>query len=105
MNDMAEVGIDAEAVRGAERDTHAGGQRVVELSNGCICCTLREGPAAGACLHPERYTAVEHEQLPWRAWHTRKTWIAFLNVDERASGFTTDVLAHSCLLKVLCTLI
>ena len=42
VNDMAEVGIDAEAVRGAEPEAHAAGQRVVELSNGCICCTLRE---------------------------------------------------------------
>lgn len=42
VNDMAEVGIDAEAVRGSGVNMHAAGQRVVELSNGCICCTLRE---------------------------------------------------------------
>ena len=42
MNDMAEVGIDAEAVRGTGRDAQAAGQQVVELSNGCICCTLRD---------------------------------------------------------------
>ena len=44
MNDMAELGIDAEAVRstGTAAQQQGQTQRVVELSNGCICCTLRD---------------------------------------------------------------
>lgn len=42
VNDMAEVGIDAEAVRGGQTMMRQSRERIVELSNGCICCTLRD---------------------------------------------------------------
>ncbi len=42
VNDMAEVGIDAEAVRGGQSTIQQSQDHVVELSNGCICCTLRD---------------------------------------------------------------
>jgi G3E family GTPase len=40
VNDMSEVNIDAEAV---QRDVslHRGRDELIEMSNGCICCTLR----------------------------------------------------------------
>ena len=51
VNDMSEVNIDAALLRdgasAADADADAGSvtrlqERIVELSNGCICCTLRE---------------------------------------------------------------
>src|SRR5690606_5681735 len=46
VNDMSEVNIDADLVHAGLSDTGAGLSRtdetLVEMSNGCICCTLRE---------------------------------------------------------------
>ncbi|GAB3626189.1 zinc metallochaperone GTPase ZigA [Pandoraea terrae] len=40
VNDMSEVNIDAEDVR-RNVELHRGNDELVEMSNGCICCTLR----------------------------------------------------------------
>ena len=42
VNDMSEVNIDARLVREGAAGLSRTDERLVELSNGCICCTLRE---------------------------------------------------------------
>ena len=42
VNDMAEVNIDAELVKGDGSHNAGRPHQLVELTNGCICCTLRD---------------------------------------------------------------
>jgi G3E family GTPase len=42
VNDMSEVNIDASLVARGDARLDRVDERLVELSNGCICCTLRE---------------------------------------------------------------
>jgi G3E family GTPase len=54
VNDMSEVNIDAALVSGR------GGERLVELTNGCICCTLREDllESVGALAREGRFDMI-----------------------------------------------
>jgi len=42
VNDMSEINIDAQLVRDGSAQLDRVNERLVEMTNGCICCTLRE---------------------------------------------------------------
>ena len=54
VNDMSEVNIDADLVREGGSDLSRTDEKLVEMTNGCICCTLRDD-----LLHEVRRLAAE----------------------------------------------
>jgi G3E family GTPase len=60
VNDMSEVNIDAELVKNNEVSLDCHEERLVEMSNGCICCTLREDllTEVGKLADENRFDAI-----------------------------------------------
>jgi len=48
VNDMSEINIDASAVKN-EGQLNRSEEKLIEMSNGCICCTLREDLLVEVC--------------------------------------------------------
>ena len=42
VNDMSEINVDAALVRNGQAQLSRTDEQLVEMTNGCICCTLRE---------------------------------------------------------------
>ena len=53
VNDMSEINIDAELVE-KEGQLARTDERLVEMTNGCICCTLRDDFAPGGRTSRQR---------------------------------------------------
>ncbi len=66
VNDMSDVNIDAALIRDGGAELSRTDEKLVEMSNGCICCTLYEDLLLGyrkcaAPPHPKR--KIRHRQL------------------------------------------
>ena len=42
VNDMSEINIDTKTISSSDVQISRKDEKIVEMSNGCICCTLRE---------------------------------------------------------------
>jgi len=68
INDLSEVNIDAALTRDRGFTVTHAGEKLVELSNGCICCTLRED------LLTEVMALAKAKKYDYLLIESRNTW-------------------------------
>ena len=62
VNDMSEVNVDAQLVQ-SENTLSRTEEKLVEMSNGCICCTLRDDLLEEVCLVKLRYIFLSQNTM------------------------------------------
>jgi G3E family GTPase len=93
VNDMSEVNIDAGLVRDGGAKLSRTEEKLVEFSNGCICCTLRDDLLAEVQRlagenrfdYPESVAAIEREWLP--PYGDRRQELVFIGIDLDEAAF------------------
>ena len=81
VNDMSEVNIDAPLVRGGTAALSRTEERLVEMTNGCNCCTLRED-----LLQEVAALAIDVGQRLDQVERTARLDAALLTTAEMAGG-------------------
>jgi G3E family GTPase len=56
VNDMASVNIDAKLVKESQARLDLVKEKMVEMQNGCICCTLRDDLLQQVCPPYQKHT-------------------------------------------------